>query len=508
MDKIINIVNILFKKNKYIPGVNDIKRLIDLVGEDRVISFFQHKLDLDVIKLICSAEKGAAPRSDILIQHLMNLSTETRNLFIKFSYECLFQKVGNRALAENILLASDEIEKMEMTYTKKQDTLQLPLINKKKIKSYTDPIESLIKNGYMLVKVLDTSNLQSYQTDFLNTIESFPEYKRNPTNKSIGENGFPIVYTLGGFSAFGNPASFHNNFVRNLRIRCRNAVVPIFKRILESRFDYGSPNTHEFKFEMLIDRMMYRYKSVSPSAESWHRDVMPANRILDDDELYGGWINLDKEPQFFSCILGSHLNIKQKEVLQGFDAAPLEYKKILSNKKSLVEIPPGHMIVFPQYIMHEVLGKKADRNMMRLFTGWRLTRGSSSLYNKKEFDDFAVISLPGGMKPPMYSKQHMMSWMNKEFTPIPSIPSYKITVNSWMDETFQDFMFEKNKDGEQTKKIPRHLNSLKSYTKGMDPQQSSSLLECCPLYTEQEISLYTPLLITTKGARPLPPSRP
>ena len=500
MNKIIT--SKMCKKNRYIPGVNYIKRLINPVGEDRVISFFQNKLDLDVIKLICSAEKGAAPRSDILIQHLMNLSTETRNLFIKFSYECLFQKVGNRAFAENILLASDEIEKMEMTYTKKQQTIQRPLININinKIKIYTDPIESLIKNGYMLVKVLDTSNLQSYQTDFLNTIESFPEYKRNPTSKSIGENGFPILYTLGGFSAFGNPASFHNNFVRNLRIRCRNAVVPIFKILLESRFDYGSPNTQEFKFEMLIDRMMYRYKSVSPSIESWHRDVIPSNRILEDDEVYGGWINLDKEPQFFSCILGSHLNIKQKEVLQGFDAAPLEYKKILNNKKSLVEIPPGHMIVFPQYIMHEVLGKKAGRNMMRLFTGWRLTRGSLSLYTKKEFDDFAVISLPGGMKPPMYSKQHIMSWMNKEFTPIPSIEAYKITVNSWMKNTFQDFILE-------NEKIPRHLNSLKSYTHGMDPHQSNSFLECCHPYTDEEILLYTPLSITN-NPRPPPPSRP
>jgi len=104
------------KKNRYIPGVNYIKRLINPVGEDRVISFFQNKLDLDVIKLICSAKKDIP--INILTQHLMNLSTETRNLFIKFSYECLFQKVGNRAFAENILLASDEIEKMEMTYTK------------------------------------------------------------------------------------------------------------------------------------------------------------------------------------------------------------------------------------------------------------------------------------------------------------------------------------------------------------------------------------------------------
>jgi hypothetical protein len=182
------------------------------------------------------------------------------------------------------------------------------------------------------------------------------------------------------------------------------------------------------------------------------------------------------------------LNIKQKEVLQGFDAAPLEYKKILNNKKSLVEIPPGHMIVFPQYIMHEVLGKKADRNMMRLFTGWRLTRGSLSLYTKKEFDDFAVISLPGGMKPPMYSKQHIMSWMNKEFTPIPSIEAYKITVNSWMKNTFQDFILE-------NEKIPRHLNSLKSYTTGMDPHQSNSFLAAFQPYTDEEIKLYTPVSI-------------
>ena len=459
-----------------------------LIQNKKIVDAGRSAIDLNIIKYICSAAERSL--SELQIQ-ILNLSNKTKKILIDLSYECLFKKVGNRTLAESILITCKEIEKMEMDYKIKKDSVTLPLINKIKNKTYIDPIKNLIRNGYMLVKVLDIENLKEYQKDFLNTVESFPEYKRHPdplVSRSIGENGFPILYALGGFSAFGNPSSFHNDFVRHLRRRCRNAIIPIFKNIIDHRLAPRHPNSTPkktgFKLEMLIDRMMYRYTSMKPSAESWHRDVIPADRILDDDEVYGGWLNLDKEPQFFSCILGSHLNIKQKEVLSGFDVAPLIYKDKLNKKKNSVKIPPGYMIVFPQYIMHEVLNKKADRNMMRVFTGWRLTRGSN----------FSVISLPGGMKPPIYSKSHVMFFMENTFKPIPSIPSYSITVNSWLNNTFKESIFEKTPDGKR-KIPPRHLKSLKSYTIGMDPQQVSSWLECCSPYTNEEISLYSPLSI-------------
>ena len=53
------------------------------------------------------------------------------------------------------------------------------------------------------------------------------------------------------------------------------------------------------------------------------------------------------------------------------------YNELPPTKK--IEIPPGHIIIFYERIVHEVTGGKAKHPMCRLFLGWRLTYGSKSL---------------------------------------------------------------------------------------------------------------------------------
>ena len=67
----------------------------------------------------------------------------------------------------------------------------------------------------------------------------------------------------------------------------------------------------------------------------------------------GGWINLDKESQFMSCIPGSHLGVRLKGLKSGF--ATIGKKDIDKFKpyKQLFEIKPGHCIIFPQYLLHK-----------------------------------------------------------------------------------------------------------------------------------------------------------
>jgi hypothetical protein len=67
------------------------------------------------------------------------------------------------------------------------------------------------------------------------------------------------------------------------------------------RRKYGS----DYKLEQLIDRLMYRPKGASATAESWHRDNTPGAQP--SDHTFGGWWNLDAETQKFSYARGTHL---------------------------------------------------------------------------------------------------------------------------------------------------------------------------------------------------------
>ena len=53
--------------------------------------------------------------------------------------------------------------------------------------------------------------------------------------------------------------------------------------------------------------------------------------------------------------------------------------------------------------------KKAQFDSYRLFIGWRITEGTTPLYdNKKIIEDQCIIKLPGGVYPPMYGPSFWM----------------------------------------------------------------------------------------------------
>ena len=383
------------------------------------------------------------------------------NLFIQYSYTCLFYKQGNQTLARSILVHTGEIQSSMFTghlYTlyKKNDRL-------------LSPYESLKRMGVTTVKVLEEDEINQYRTDFTNTMITFPEYKRSEINPNLDSKGNPMVYVLGGFGALGNPGSFNNPFVRNLRLRIKKCVIPLFKEVIEN-----IPGT--LNFEMLVDRMMFRTESQAPSAEAWHRDVVPPEKIDDVDEIYGGWINLDTKSQFFSYIPGSHLGVSLKLLKKGFSTIPKDHiPHICSENKQLYEILPGHIVIFPQYIIHEVVSKKADRDMMRLFTGWRTTTSKKFLHTdmRERFKTQAIIPLPSGQLPPMYSANHISFLKNKPFKPIPK-NDVKVTVETWSHDVIKDVFI-------HDKVVQRFMNSLeKSGVQMYDP------------YTESEIEEYLP----------------
>ena len=299
------------------------------------------------------------------------------------------------------------------------------------------------------------------------------------TERAFPEFSGTGPYVLGGFAAYANPSSFHSPLVKELRKATFEKVVTsqIFQKYLQE----VRPDTHkEFRLEVLFDRVLHRFPGQKPNAETAHRDVTPHTflREEDDDLLFGGWLNLTAHEQFFVCKPGSHLGVlntyEVSKAHQGFctlDTKSEEYAEYQRTKQKFT-VPPGHLVIFPQHLIHEVLSQKSPHEQFRLFFGWRLTRGNSTLFPDKEntIDTLGVPKIPSGQTPALFSNHHQSVFKNKEFNWTgPGGP--KGTLLDWA----------------RTLKVPlkRHLDSLKSY--GLEypdytPEEKKFLLALHPLF--------------------------
>jgi hypothetical protein len=314
---------------------------------------------------------------------------------------------------------------------------------------YDKLIKTLYKDGVCVIPVLTSKELKCYNTYFYKELEQFPEYKENTKT----------VRVLGGFGGLGNPSSFHNTTVRTLRIRLMFSTIPLLSKY---------PELNDRKLEQLIDRMSIRRVNTSLSKESWHRDV--SKDTLKDDIIFGGWINLDlKNSQKFSCVKGTQILNEVDE--KGFAVIPKSEHQKLNEKKSIIDIPPGHQIIFYQNIIHEVIAIKQKTESIRLYCGFRLTHNDKPLIPDlmKRLKEQAIIPLPSGQLPPMYSMNH--------------ISLHKPMLLKWSKDTFPKQLLEHKtgKDGIEYNVITRFMKSLKDLK-----------LKLYLDYSESELVIYRP----------------
>jgi hypothetical protein len=235
-------------------------------------------------------------------------------------------------------------------------------------------------SGYEIIQIFTPEELVEKQRLFLKTEEAFPEFDQNFIQK------WRLPYVLGGFAAYGNPSSFHNSFVKNLRKLVKEKVIKngVFKRYLKRI----NKNPSSYKMELLFDRMLHRYGTQKPNAESVHRDITPPTHLHVGDVVFGGWLNLSHEPQSFSCVPASHLPCHvapdtRDKPDAGFmklkDDEIIKFRNLLES----VSVPAGHLLIFNQTMVHEVVSKPAGEQM-RLFMGWRLTTSEDLLFGQKK----------------------------------------------------------------------------------------------------------------------------
>ena len=282
----------------------------------------------------------------------------------------------------------------------------------------------------------DRTESDEVMTMLNENIHTFREYNNTDTN----------TFVLGGFSALGNPSSFHNPFVRKMR----RGVHPTAKRVITKSFT-NIIQEKNYKFVQDIDRLLIREKGLKPTAESWHRDIAADQT---DEIVFGGWLNLDTENHYFSCILGSQ---QHNETTEGF--VTIKDKNLIqkyNREKTIVEIPPGALLIFNETLIHEVLAKSTSFVQHRLFMGWRLTtRTQPAIPNLIHLlQTQSVIPLKSGQIPPLYGKLHWTNWRQR-------IELFSKNIRS---ECLENRTVQSGKEkGKQYTIVAQFMNSLEHY---------------------------------------------
>lgn len=284
---------------------------------------------------------------------------------------------------------------------------------------------------------------------------------------------------FGGFSATGTPDTFHAPSIRGLRHHVHDTVFkPLLRELADGRH-----------IECVIDRLMKREPGKAPTAESWHRDESVDAHA--EDIIVGGWTNLnDTESQFFSAIPRSH-RVEAGSNTSGFNTFAKDASRGFKALARRIEIPPGHILVFYQDLVHEVIPtKQKGFTQWRLFTAARLTTQPTPLVADiiDRLNTQATIPVKSGQVSPMYARMHLN--FRRNITRLDAFT--RANLHPCMHEPYT---------GKYARDDPETFGSLvkpktlKRAT-GADIRESPSLtdlgLPLYPAYTDAELALYTP----------------
>ena len=286
------------------------------------------------------------------------------------------------------------------------------MAQKRTIKDMTEKtldahVAELCNNGYTVIPVLD--NAQTARAAFQADMAGFTEVQQG--------NTYPLQ--VGAFGGLGNPSSFHCPSVRAMRRLAHHKALALFVLLCQL-----TPALRGYNFDQLFDRPCVRQKGSKRARESWHRDLSPepdhGSPEPDHgkgDIKFGGWICLDDTPQYFSCVPTT----QNDPVPPGAKGFAKEKPDILKAGKVVwkvngkltkkVTVKPGHMLIFSERILHEVLGGTCKETSYRLYTAWRLTTDNKPYFKDtiRRMKRQAPMRIKSGQEPAVYAKLHIVN---------------------------------------------------------------------------------------------------
>ena len=162
--------------------------------------------------------------------------------------------------------------------------------------------KQLQQDGYAILVMLSTADERArVRLDFTDSMKTFPEYQRHPTNPTLTPCGKPIVYVAGGYGGMGNPSSFHCENARETRECILAATIPLLSAycnlptIAAWAKKMAPPKTAR-KTAVFMERNSVRCAGTTVGADSYHRDSSPRGVLKIGDEVFGCIANINEEP--------------------------------------------------------------------------------------------------------------------------------------------------------------------------------------------------------------------
>lgn len=256
-------------------------------------------------------------------------------------------------------------------------------------------LAQLLNFGVVVFPVFDNQQIQQVNSAVESSLRSFTEVSNY--------EGYAQKPALANFGAVGTVSSFHHPTIRWLRKFIQRIILKLFSGFKLYGLEY---------VEILFDRIGCRVPKTqewgggSISGESWHRDQAPQEFMAELDQILGGWVNLNTNvTQGFVCIPGTHnTRADGSGFVKNFTPTEIEY---FNQQKQLIEIPPGHAILFYQHILHMVRNYTIKQRELRLFLGIRFTKSINPLFDQtKAIEDQGIPTIPSGQTPKLYESNH------------------------------------------------------------------------------------------------------
>jgi len=272
-------------------------------------------------------------------------------------------------------------------------------------------------NGYIVLPIFDSHEIQQISQEFLRIALNAPELVPNMEHTRF-------VMGAVGYCPFAS-LTYHP-LVRYIN-RC---VYEKSKEIFTPYFENENENEN-ILLSMVPDRPLIRFPIQKVNERGkWHQDE--AANSTPNDKCYGGWINLNHDiSQYFKCIPGTHIpshpiferltqkdggcrgyaNFKEKE---DYNYLENTWKQ---NGKMLVEIPPGYALIFRETLIHTVFKNPPTQNyILRQHIAFMLSENPIPLHDRptnkkymkrakllKYFEEQAVVPVRSGQETPVFS---------------------------------------------------------------------------------------------------------
>jgi hypothetical protein len=345
--------------------------------------------------------------------------------------------------------------------------------------SYVEEAGQLFTLGYVVIPVFTAQQMKEVNAAFDQTLATMPEFLPNAKQ-----------YSKTGFGALGTASSFHNKFVRDLRLYMFNELVPLFKAY-DALFPGAPRNFHE-----LLDRMCKRLRTQSPTAEAWHQDKSPP---VEGDDILGGWLSILGDQ--FHCVPGTQNIVTDNGNGFALLKEGTELFARCNRDGCTIHVPAGSILIFDQGLIHAVKASKGYE-VKRVYLKWRLTYSESDLLsirskNKNSRQDGQgdpqdIFMVLANQAVPKIASNQLPSMYNVRGADDPAMHE---GLNKWISENIQPYLLREDHPDKFSKKRGADGNFLPKYPYPLIPLHCPSLHEQgrkYPEYTQPEIDILIP----------------